>query len=193
MDAIANALPFAVHLVLLGVFWLSALGLVFTFLRLKAAKADYAALGELAEVAKAAAGGEAPGAGEGPGEEAAGAAPDPSLVTQYHAGTGEGIEELEKQLEEDPDNPDILDWLAFTYYTNQMLEKAVETYQRAIAIDYDNSDRHFYLANAYYKLGQVDRALEEWEIVISLKPDSKQAKKAEERIEKAKAGGSIDD
>src|SRR5688500_8748714 len=39
--------------------------------------------------------------------------PDPRLVTQYQEGTGEGIEEIEARLKEDPKNEDLLDWLAF--------------------------------------------------------------------------------
>ncbi|MBI3892927.1 MAG: tetratricopeptide repeat protein [Candidatus Wallbacteria bacterium] len=119
------------------------------------------------------------------------ASPDPSMVTQYQPGTGEGIPELEEQLKQDPDNPDLLDWLAFMYYSNGKLEKAIETYQKAIALNYDNEHQHYYLGNSFYKLGNVERACEEWEVVIALKPDGKLAKNAEDRIEKCSKGQTI--
>jgi|GEM_PF-885709 len=114
--------------------------------------------------------------------------PDPRLVTQYQEGTGEGIEEIEARLKEDPNNEDLLDWLAFMYYSNNKLERAVETYQKAINLNYENEHQHYYLGNAYYKLGKFDRAVEEWEVVVQLKPDSKLAANAQERIQKVKSG-----
>lgn len=115
--------------------------------------------------------------------------PDPRLVTQYQEGTGEGIEEIEARLKEDPNNEDLLDWLAFMYYSNGKLEKAIETYQRAINLNYENEHQHYYLGNAFYKLGKNDRAVEEWEVVVQLKPESKLAQNAAERISKVRQLG----
>ncbi len=117
--------------------------------------------------------------------------PDPGMVTQYQPGTGEGIGELEEQLKQDPENPDLLDWLAFMYYSNKKYQEAIDTYRRAIAINYDNEHQHYYLANSYYQLGQIERAIEEWEVVLELKPGSKLAHNAEERIEKSKKGQAV--
>ena len=108
------------------------------------------------------------------------------LVTQYQEGTGEGIEEIEAKLAEDPNNPDLLDWLAFMYYSNNQMEKAIEIYQRALNLNYENETQHYYLGNSFYKMGNIDRAIEEWEVVVSLKPDSKIASNAQERINKAR-------
>ncbi|MBI4870147.1 MAG: tetratricopeptide repeat protein [Candidatus Riflebacteria bacterium] len=121
-------------------------------------------------------------------EPAAKAAPDPSMVTQYQPGTGEGIPELEEQLRQDPENPDLLDWLAFMYYSNKRYEQAIATYQQAIRLTYENEHQHYYLGNSFYQMGNQDRAIEEWDVVVSLKPDGKLAKNAEERIEKCKKG-----
>lgn len=110
------------------------------------------------------------------------------LVTQYQEGTGEGIEEIEAKLKEDPNNPDLLDWLAFMYYSNNQMDKAIEIYQRALNLNYENETQHYYLGNSFYKLGNFDRAIEEWEVVVSLKPDSKIAANAQERINKARQG-----
>jgi tetratricopeptide (TPR) repeat protein len=108
------------------------------------------------------------------------------VLTQYQEGTGEGISEIENKLKDDPNNPDLLDWLAFMYYSNNQLDKAVEIYQRALNLNYENEHQHYYLGNSFFKKGICDRAIEEWEVVISLKPNSKIAQNAQERINKAR-------
>ena len=55
------------------------------------------------------------------------------ILTKYTSGSGEGIPEVEKLLEGDPNNVDLLDWLAFMYYSNDNIDKAIETYTRLSA------------------------------------------------------------
>ncbi len=110
-------------------------------------------------------------------------AEEEELLTKYTAGTGEGINEVEKLLEGDPNNVDLLDWLAFMYYSNNNVDKAVETYKRALAIKPDNENQHYYLANSYFKKGMMAEAKKEWSEVIRLKPNSKIARNAQERID----------
>ncbi len=105
------------------------------------------------------------------------------ILTKYTSGSGEGIPEVEKLLEGDPNNVDLLDWLAFMYYSNDNIDKAIETYQRALAIKSDNENQHYYLANSYYKKGMMSNAKKEWSEVIRLNPSSKIAKNAQERID----------
>ncbi len=127
----------------------------------------------------------APMAAEAPAA-AGGANAGQGVLTQYQEGTGEGISEIENKLKDDPNNPDLLDWLAFMYYSNNQLDKAIEIYQRALNLNYENEHQHYYLGNSFYKKGIIDRAIEEWEVVISLKPNSKIAQNAQERINKAR-------
>ena len=110
-------------------------------------------------------------------------AEEEELLTKYTAGTGEGINEVEKLLEGDPNNVDLLDWLAFMYYSNNNIDKAIDTYKRALAIKPDNENQHYYLANSYFKKGMTAEAKKEWNEVIRLKPNSKIAKNAQERID----------
>ncbi|MBU1105257.1 MAG: tetratricopeptide repeat protein [Candidatus Riflebacteria bacterium] len=110
-------------------------------------------------------------------------AEEEELLTKYTAGTGEGINEVEKLLEGDPNNVDLLDWLAFMYYSNNNVDKAIETYKRALAIKSDNENQHYYLANSYFKKSMTAEAKKEWNEVIRLKPNSKIAKNAQERID----------
>lgn len=105
------------------------------------------------------------------------------ILTKYTSGTGEGISEVEKLLEGDPNNVDLLDWLAFMYYSNNNIDKAIDTYKRALSIKSDNENQHYYLANSYYKKNMMSEAKKEWSEVIRLNPTSKIAKNAQERID----------
>lgn len=110
-------------------------------------------------------------------------AEEAELLTKYTAGTGEGINEVEKLLEGDPNNVDLLDWLAFMYYSNNNIDKAIETYKRALSIKSDNENQHYYLANSYFKKSMMAEAKKSWSEVIRIKPNSKIAKNAQERID----------
>ena len=105
------------------------------------------------------------------------------ILTKYTSGSGDGIPEVEKLLEGDPNNVDLLDWLAFMYYSNENIDKAIETYKRALSIKSDNENQHYYLANSYFKKGMMSEARKEWSEVIRLNPSSKIAKNAQERID----------
>ncbi len=110
-------------------------------------------------------------------------AEEAELLTKYTAGTGEGINEVEKLLEGDPNNVDLLDWLAFMYYSNNEIDKAIATYKRALSIKPDNENQHYYLANSYFKKQMMAEAKKAWSEVIRIKPNSKIAKNAQERID----------
>lgn len=109
------------------------------------------------------------------------------VLTQYTTGDGKGVEEMERMLAKDPDNLQLLDWLAFMYYSNNETEKAISTYSRIIAIDPGNAGQHYYLANSYYKAKRIDEALRHWRKVCEIKPDGKLARKASSRIQKVEA------
>lgn len=111
------------------------------------------------------------------------------LLTKYTAGSGDGIPEIEKLLEGDPNNVDLLDWLAFMYYCNKNIDKAIETYKKALSIKSDNETQHYYLANSYYLKGMMSEAKREWNEVIRINPTSKIAKNAQERIDSLKSQG----
>lgn len=107
-----------------------------------------------------------------------------SVLTDYARGDGQGIEEIEKMLEKDPENLQLLDWLAFLYYSNDQTEKAIDAYTRIISIDPSNPTQHYYLANSFYKANRIDEALSHWQTVLSLDPNGKMAEKAREKLER---------
>lgn len=107
--------------------------------------------------------------------------PDPRLVTQYQEGTGEGIEALEERLKEDPNNTELLDWLAFMYYTQKQFDRAIKSYDKLINLGANSEHQHYYLGNSYYQVGNYPRAIEHWEMVEAMGADSKLALSARER------------
>ncbi len=109
-------------------------------------------------------------------------------ITEYTQGDSEGIEEVKAMLEEDPDNVELQDWLAFMLYSNNLLDEAIELYKKLLAAGHRSDNQHFYLGNAYYKKGLVKLAIEEWKRVIELDPKGKLAEKARFRIERAEKG-----
>ncbi|MFZ2955898.1 MAG: tetratricopeptide repeat protein [Candidatus Ozemobacteraceae bacterium] len=104
------------------------------------------------------------------------------LLTKYTGGN-EGIEDVEKLLLEEPQNVDLLDWLASMYFGNKEFDKAIETFKRALSIRPNNENQHYHLANSLFKKGKYNEAAEEWLEVIRLKPASKIAKNARGRID----------
>lgn len=107
------------------------------------------------------------------------------VLTQYKAGGGEGISEVEAMLEKDPNNLELLDWLAFMYYSNNMLDKALVSYEKALSMDPDNVNQLYYLGSTYFKMGRKEDAVVKWQRVVELKPDSKIARKAQDKIDKS--------
>lgn len=106
-------------------------------------------------------------------------------ITEYTEGSGEGIDEVRLMLQNDPENLDLQDWLAFMLYTNNQLDEAIELYKRLLTSNHRSENQHFYLGNAYFKKGLVKLAVEEWKRVVLLDPESKLGQKAKVRIEQA--------
>ncbi|PKK91332.1 MAG: hypothetical protein CVV64_06070 [Candidatus Wallbacteria bacterium HGW-Wallbacteria-1] len=107
------------------------------------------------------------------------------ILTQYKSGNGQGITEVAAMLEQDPNNLELLDWLAFMYYSNNMLDEALATYTKALTLDPENVNQLYYLGSTYFKMGGRDEAVECWKRVVELKPDSKIASKAQAKIDKS--------
>jgi len=106
-------------------------------------------------------------------------------ITEYTQGSGEGIDDVRLMLQSDPDNVDLLDWLAFMLYTNNTLDEAIELYKRLLGLNHRPDNQHFYLGNAYLKKGLSKLAIQSWKKVIELAPNGKLARKAKVRIEQA--------
>jgi tetratricopeptide (TPR) repeat protein len=112
------------------------------------------------------------------------------VFTQYSMGDGSGAAEVEAMLSSDPDNPDLLDWAAFTNYTNNNFEKALELYHRALSINDDIPQTYYYLGTIYGRLENYREALKYWSILVERYPQDKVTNKVLPKLEslRTKAG-----
>ncbi len=112
------------------------------------------------------------------------------LITDYRKEPMNSVVEVRRMLEDDPDNPDLLDWLAFVYYTNQMWDEAIEVYKKLLLQGFRVPQQRLYLGNVLYKKGLVSAAISEWQKVTEIEPDGSHGKKAKARLEEARAAES---
>ena len=106
------------------------------------------------------------------------------LLTQYSQAPLDE-DELLRMAEANPDNINILDCLAFKFYTSEQLDRALEFYKKIVTLDDQNESAHFYIGNIFYRKKQIMAAIFEWKKVIGLGTDPKLADKAQERIDAA--------
>ena len=107
-------------------------------------------------------------------------------VTNITAGTDEDLAKVEALVAASPDDADLKDWLAFRYFSQGHLEKAITVYRELIAAGSKKPEHHFYLGNALYKKEMVDEALIHWEHVARQEKNKKLAQKAALRLRGAK-------
>ncbi len=104
--------------------------------------------------------------------------------TNYSTKTSpEEIRKLEELLADNPDDIHILDWVAFTHYSNQNYVRAIELYLRLIEMEPQTASFHYFIANSYYKVGRKEEARDEWRKTIDLDVKGKFSRKAQERLE----------
>jgi tetratricopeptide (TPR) repeat protein len=108
-------------------------------------------------------------------------------VTSYsveESALGE-LAELRQMLVENPDNTEVLEWLAFRYYTLKRFRESIDVYLDLIRRKHRAGVQYFHLGNAYYKMKRYEMARDAWTKTIELLPSDPKARKARARIEKA--------
>jgi uncharacterized protein HemY len=78
------------------------------------------------------------------------------------------INMLHDELDVDPDNPDIMTLLGFSYRKNQNYEDALTFYEWALKAEPDHRGANEYLGELYLETNQFDKAVEQLEILDSL-------------------------
>jgi cytochrome c-type biogenesis protein CcmH/NrfG len=94
-------------------------------------------------------------------------------VTTYQAGADDTmaeIQQLKGMLQQNPNNLDIMEWLAFKLYSVSNYEEAEQLFRNLIA-----------------KTGREQEAVRCWKQTVALIPKDVKAKKAQARIEKMAA------
>ena len=110
-------------------------------------------------------------------------------LTQYQSKnvSEEDLKNLEGLLVDNPDDLQIIDWVAFANYTFGNLARAIELYRRCIDREPQTASYYYYLGNALYRQGGEADAVKAWEMAISQDRGGMYRKKAQERLDKLKA------
>jgi tetratricopeptide (TPR) repeat protein len=78
------------------------------------------------------------------------------------------INKLHDQLDQDPDNADIMSLLGFSYRKTQQYEDALTFYQWALRAEPEHRGANEYLGELYLETNQFDKAMQQLEILDSL-------------------------
>jgi tetratricopeptide (TPR) repeat protein len=89
---------------------------------------------------------------------------------------------LSTKLKENPGNLDLMDWVAFAYYSNGEMEQAIGYYQRLVAAAPGNASYHYYLGNALHKQGNLEAARNHWSKVMILDATGGFAERANRKL-----------
>ena len=75
---------------------------------------------------------------------------------------------LHDELDVDPDNPDIMALLGFSYRKTQNYEDALTFYEWALKAEPDHRGANEYLGELYLETNQLDKAVEQLQILENL-------------------------
>ena len=75
------------------------------------------------------------------------------------------IDQLYDELDLDPDNPDILSLLGFSYRKTRKFEDALTFYQWALKVEPEHKGANEYLGELYLETNQLDKAVRQLEIL----------------------------
>jgi len=78
------------------------------------------------------------------------------------------IDRLHNELDVDPDNPDILSLLGFSYRKTRQFEDALTFYQWALKVEPKHRGANEYLGELYLETNQLDKAMRQLEILDGL-------------------------
>lgn len=107
-----------------------------------------------------------------------------AILTQYSQAPFD-LGELQRMHQANPENLDVLNCIAFRYYTQDELDQALEYYQKILALDAKHPEAHYYVGNVQFRRRKLVAAMMSWKKVIAIDPQSKFAENARERIELA--------
>jgi len=92
------------------------------------------------------------------------------------------LDKLRSLAAEHPQDPDVLEWLAYTMYANGLLAEAISCYHRRMEVGLPRQEHVFYCGNAYYKLGAPVLAADYWRRTVAMNPTSRIGRKAAARL-----------
>lgn len=102
------------------------------------------------------------------------------------------LADVEALLENDPNNPEFLDWAAFIHYCNGSFSEAKDYYERVLACGADTPYAFYYIGAIYYRTGQDKEAEQYWKKLLDKFPEHTLANKAKDKLD-ALAAGNVPD
>lgn len=118
---------------------------------------------------------------------------DSNIVTRYGAVPHADVEEMRRLVAIDAENLDLKDMLAFTLYSQDRLDEAMELYKELLNNRHKPAQQRLYLGNCYYRKRLYHLAVKEWEWVAAMDEASPELReKARQRVEKVKKGVAIE-
>jgi len=95
-----------------------------------------------------------------------------ALIYALESEFEEAIEEFDKAIELDPNNPKYHNNKGNALYDLHNYQEAIEEFDKAIELDPNNPNYHNNKGNALLKLGRYEEAIEEFDKAIELKPNN---------------------
>jgi len=114
------------------------------------------------------------------------------VVTEMTESDETVLADVEALLQNDPDNPDFLDWAAFIHYCNGSFPQAQQYYERVLASGTETPYAYYYLGAIYYRTGQDPEAVAYWQQLVTKFPDHTLCRKASEKLAALACGGNVD-
>jgi hypothetical protein len=114
---------------------------------------------------------------------------DAGRITTYtHTKDLKMLDGIKALIARNPEDPETQDWLAFSLYSNNLLDEAIEWYTKLITKGSRREEHFFYCGNAFFKKGDVAKAVKLWTVSAKIRPEGAIAKKSRLRIEKVGIG-----
>ena len=92
------------------------------------------------------------------------------------------VEEAEAMLKDDPNNPTVLDWAAYIYFSKKDYEKAVQLYDKALCLGFEKPGTYYYMGAAHRELGNNEQAKRVWTMLLKKFPLDKFSGKALDEV-----------
>ncbi len=98
------------------------------------------------------------------------------------------LEKIEKRLAADPQNLELMDWVAFMFYSNGLPQRALEYYVRLAEARPGNPSYAYFLGNLHHQMDDQPAARVWWDKVLSLDLEGEYAARARRKLDSLDKG-----
>jgi len=88
-----------------------------------------------------------------------------------HPGTNVAVEDLKKQVESNPNDPDLLARYGTSLFTTGNVKEAINVYKKVISLQPENMTVRSLLIAMHFSQGQMEEAKQQAEAALKQKPD----------------------